>query len=69
MNTVKNAAIIFGALAVLSMIATEIARSFVDRARVRRRGIGGTQDINLISLGLTITLWTMTVFCLLHVQK
>jgi hypothetical protein len=51
-----RAALIFGILAFVSMVVTEIAREIVDGRRVRRTGVGGTQDINLIGLGISVLL-------------
>lgn len=41
----KNATIFFVVLGILSLIITEILRSVVDRKRLERDGLGGTQDI------------------------
>jgi hypothetical protein len=41
----QNATIFFVVLGILSLIVTEILRSVVDRKRLERDGLGGTQDI------------------------
>ena len=41
----KNATIFFVVLGILSLVITEILRSVVDRKRLERDGLGGTQDI------------------------
>jgi len=38
------------------LIGTEIVRSIVDRRRVRRDGLGGTQDILLTGLAIVVVL-------------
>ncbi|MDX1929752.1 MAG: hypothetical protein SFV81_24715 [Pirellulaceae bacterium] len=51
----KNTTILFTVLGILSLIVTEIIRSVVDRKRVERDGLGGTQDIaigGIIASGL-----------------
>ncbi len=41
----QNTTIFFVFLGILSLIITEILRSVVDRKRLERDGLGGTQDI------------------------
>ena len=48
----------FTSLAVITRIATEILRSVYNTKRVRETGIGGTQDIAMIGIALTV-LWIL----------
>lgn len=41
----KELTIAFAIAHIASLVATEILRELVDRGRVRRTGVGGTQDI------------------------
>jgi hypothetical protein len=53
----QNATIFFVVLGTLSLIITEILRSVVDRKRLERDGLGGTQDIaigGMIVCGLCV---------------
>lgn len=54
----KNATIFFVVLGILSLIITEILRSVVDRKRLERDGLGGTQDI---AIGGMIVGWLFAI--------
>jgi hypothetical protein len=46
----KTSAVLFVALGILSLVATELLRSIVDRKRRERDGLGGTQDIAICGM-------------------
>ncbi len=46
----KTSAVLFVALGILSLVATEVLRSIVDRKRRERDGLGGTQDIAICGM-------------------
>lgn len=54
----KNSTIFFVFLGILSLIITEILRSVVDRKRLERDGLGGTQDI---AIGGMIVGWLFAI--------
>jgi hypothetical protein len=54
----KNATIFFVVLGILSLVITEILRSVVDRKRLERDGLGGTQDI---AIGGMIAGWLFAI--------
>ena len=48
-------------LLIASQVAIEMLRDRVDARRVRERGIGGTQDVFLWSLPVTLALTVVTI--------
>jgi hypothetical protein len=56
-------AIIFTALGIAAIVGTEVLRSFVHRRRERTQGIGGTQDIAMWGLFLSIALFIGAGIC------
>ena len=46
----KSATIFCVVLGILSIVVTEILRSVVDRKRLERDGLGGTQDIAIYGM-------------------
>lgn len=48
----EAATIIFTSLTVVTLVAIEPARSIVHRRRERRDGVGGTQDVAMIGVGI-----------------
>jgi|LSQX01.1.fsa_nt_gb hypothetical protein len=53
MDSLVTAIVICVALACLSLILLEVARSVVDARRVKATGIGGTQDVTIWGLAIT----------------
>lgn len=53
MDSLVTAIVVCVALACISLIVLEVVRSVVDARRVRRTGIGGTQDVTIWGLGIT----------------
>jgi hypothetical protein len=49
---------------VVSVIATEVLRGIVDARRVRRTGIGGTQDVALCGMAAYTACLLAAVACL-----
>jgi hypothetical protein len=48
----RTGAFLFTACTIATLIATEVARSVIHRRRERRDGIGGTQDVAMIGVGV-----------------
>lgn len=48
----KTATVLFVVLGILSLVATEVLRSIIDRKRRDRDGLGGTQDIAICGMVL-----------------
>ena len=48
----RTGAFLFTACTIATLIATEVARSLIHRRRERRDGIGGTQDVAMIGVGV-----------------
>jgi hypothetical protein len=48
----RTGAFLFTACTIATLIATEVARSIIHRRRERRDGIGGTQDVAMIGVGV-----------------
>ena len=50
LKILTNATVSFVVLGILSIVVTEILRSVVDRKRLERDGLGGTQDIAIYGM-------------------
>lgn len=49
----KIVAIVLAFIGVLGLIGTEVLRTFLDRRRRRRDGIGGTRDVAIVGILLS----------------
>lgn len=62
-------AFLFTACTIATLIATEVARSLIHRRRERRDGIGGTQDVAMIGVGISAIFALASIVCLVMVSR
>jgi hypothetical protein len=60
----RTGALLFTACTITALIATEVARSLIHRRREHRDGIGGTQDIAMIGVGVAGLCAVGAIVCL-----
>lgn len=60
----RTGAFLFTALTIAALVATEVARSLIHRRRERRDGLGGTQDVAMIGVGVAGLCAVAAIVCL-----
>ena len=65
----RTGAFLFTACTIATLIATEVARSLIHRRRERRDGMGGTQDVAMIGVGVAVVFAAASVVCFVMVGR
>ena len=65
----RTGAFLFTACTIATLIATEVARSLIHRHRERRDGIGGTQDVAMIGVGISAIFALASIACVIVASR